>query len=192
VAPSDIELLLVDGDNLLHEARGRRDDGGMGWLLPELARWRPVGMRVVVAFDGHPAPGEPSRGRAARGLEHHYAGSRPADDVLIDLLSAQPFVRRGRSAVVSEDLALKQRARRAGGMALGVDWLLVQLSRGRASGGGAASAAGRIGRSRMKGADTTQDGPADEGGDRATWRPGRGATRKRGNPRRAARRSHRG
>ncbi len=91
--PADIDLLLVDGDNLLHEARGRRDDGGTGWLLPELARWRPPGMRVVVALDGHPAPGEPSRGRAAHGVEHHYAGSRSADDLLIELLSAQPYAR---------------------------------------------------------------------------------------------------
>jgi hypothetical protein len=50
----DIDLLLVDGDNLLHTARGRRDDGGVSWLLPELARWRRDVMRVVVALDGHP------------------------------------------------------------------------------------------------------------------------------------------
>jgi predicted RNA-binding protein with PIN domain len=192
--PADIDLLLVDGDNLLHEARGRRDDGGTGWLLPELARWRPPRMRVVVALDGHAAPGEPSRGRAAHGVEHHYAGSRSADDLLIELLSAQPYARRARSAVVTGDLALSQRARRAGGISLTVGWLLSRLSRGPASADGAGAAGGRIGRSRLTGpipgAGESVRGDPDERS--AAWRPGRGATRKRGNPRRTARRSGRG
>jgi hypothetical protein len=205
--PDDIDLLLVDGDNLLHEARGRRDDGGMRWLLPELVRWRPAGMRVVVALDGHPSPGEPSRGRAAQGVEHRYAGSRSADDLLIELLSAQPYLHRGRSAVVTGDLALSQRARRAGGLALTVGWLLTRLTHGpSAAGGGGASAgsrsvdarpaSGRIGRSRHAdpGPGTSSSDAQRTGSDSHSggWRPGRGATRKRGNPRRSARRPHQG
>ena len=55
-------------------------------------------MRIVVALDGHPAPGESSRGRAAQGVEYHYAGARTADDLLIDVLSAQPFTETRRAA----------------------------------------------------------------------------------------------
>ena len=76
---ADLELLLVDGDNLLHAVRGRRDEGGTAWLLPRLARWRPERLRVIVVLDGHPAPGEPMRQRAL-GIELHHAGSRSADD----------------------------------------------------------------------------------------------------------------
>jgi hypothetical protein len=149
-------------------------------------------MRIVVAFDGHPASGEPGRGRAARGVEHVYSGSRSADDLLIDLLSAQPFTGRARTAVVSGDGTLKQRVRRAGGMALTVAWLLGQLSRGPARSGGVPSATGSIGRSRVRGATTGGDRPIDDDSSPAPWRPGRGATRKRGNPRRTARRTHQG
>jgi hypothetical protein len=184
----DIDLLLVDGDNLLHTARGRRDDGGVSWLLPELARWRRDGMRVVVALDGHPAPGESSRGRAAGGVEYHYAGSRPADDLLIEILGAQPFSGRARSVVVSSDLVLADRTRRAGGLARSGAWLLSQLASGRTVGTQAARG-GRIGRVRTGAESSVRADP--DGGSR-TWRPGRGATRKRGNPRRSSRRGHRG
>jgi hypothetical protein len=185
----------VDGDNLLHAARGRRDDGGVTWLLPELARWRPAVMRIVVALDGHAATGESSRGRAAHGVEYRYAGSRSADDLLIDLLSAQPFDRRAHSAVVSGDLALAERARRAGGLVRSVSWLLAQLAHTQRARTDAAASGGRIGRTRQ--GDRQRHGAPDEVGagpasEAQTWRPGRGATRKRGNPRRPARRAPRG
>ena len=54
----DIDLLLIDGDNLLHDVRGSRDEGGVAWLLPRLSGWRPSHLRIVVGLDGHAAPGE--------------------------------------------------------------------------------------------------------------------------------------
>ena len=123
----ELELLLVDGDNLLHAVRGGRDDGGVAWLLPRLSRWRPAGLRIVVALDGHPAHGETSHRRAATGIEFHHAGARSADDLIIDLLTRQPFSARARSAVVTRDLGLTDRARRVGGLTRTPDWLTEQL-----------------------------------------------------------------
>jgi nicotinamidase-related amidase len=178
----DLALLLVDGDNLLHAVRGGRDDGGVAWLLPRLSRWRPAGMHVVVALDGHPAHGETSRRRVATGIEFHHAGTRSADDLIIDILSAQPFAARARSAVVSRDHDLIERARRAGGVTHTLDWLMAQLDEpGR-------SAAARSGSSGTQIGQGTPPRQAVEGTpgaeERPPWRPGRGATRKRGNPRR--------
>jgi hypothetical protein len=185
----DLDLLLVDGDNLLHAVRGGRDDGGVAWLLPRLSRWRPAGLRIVVALDGHPAHGETSRRRAATGIEFHHAGARSADDLIIELLSRQPFSARARSVVVTRDLGLTDRARRAGGLTRTPDWLTEQLDEpSRAAVTQSGPAASQIGQGKPPRRPPDAD-PGDE--ERPTWQPGRGATRKRGNPRRGPRAARR-
>jgi hypothetical protein len=187
VSVDELELLLIDGDNLLHDVRGRRDEGGVAWLLPRLSGWRPRDLRIVVALDGHPAPGEANRSRATRGIEFHHSGRRSADDLIIDLLRAQPYAGRSRTAVVTRDRGLQARATRAGGITRSVDWLMRQV----AGGGGASVAKGSrpvgIGQGKPpKG----QGGPsATDEDDHAGWQPGRGATRKKGNPKRSPKRS---
>ncbi|MFV2062420.1 MAG: hypothetical protein ACC726_02760 [Chloroflexota bacterium] len=123
----DIELVLVDGDNLLHEVRGSRDEGGVAWLLPRLSGWRPEGVRIVVALDGHAAPGEASRRRVTRGIEFHHSGSRSADDMLVGLLASRPYDQRARAVVITRDRGLQARARGAGGQTRSIDWLMRQL-----------------------------------------------------------------
>ena len=179
----DIDLLLIDGDNLLHDVRGSRDEGGVAWLLPRLSGWRPSHLRIVVGLDGHPAPGEASRTRATRGIEFHHSGRRSADDMLIDLLKAQPFASRGRSAVVTRDRALQARARRAGGTSRSVDWLMNQVA-GPARIGVANAKPVSIGQGKPPKKQHVDPHQLDED-DRASWRPGRGATKKKGNPKRS-------
>ena len=87
---AELDLLLIDGDNLLHDVRGGRDEGGVAWLLPRLLGWRPAHLNIIVGLDGHAPPGEPSRKRVIRGIEFHHSRARSADDMLIDLLKAQP------------------------------------------------------------------------------------------------------
>jgi hypothetical protein len=194
-------LLLVDGDNLLHDVRGGRDDAGVAWLLPQLRRWRPSALRIVVALDGHPAPGDPSRRRAAPGIEFHHAGRRSADDLIVDLLGEQPLEERARTVVVTRDRALVARVRRSGGLARSVTWLVTELE-GRA--GSSREAATRravsIGQGRpprhpgvSPAVDAAPGKPAHDpaAADEAPWRPGRGATRKHGNPRRNAKATRR-
>ena len=177
----DLVLLLVDGDNLLHAVRGGRDDGGVAWLLPRLSRWRPAGTRVVVALDGHPAHGESSRRRVATGIEFHHAGTRTADDLIVDLLASQPFAARARCVVVTRDVDL-HRARPPGGRADPIGGLARQPA-GRAEARQAVRAARTSARARRLAVRAPATGQDEE---RPPWRPGRGATRKRGNPRRGA------
>ena len=180
----DLDLLLIDGDNLLHDVRGARDEGGVAWLLPRLSAWRPKHLRIVVGLDGHPPAGEASRKKATRGIEFHHSGRHSADDLLIDLLKAQPFAGRDRTVVVTRDRGLQARASRAGGQTRSVDWLMRQVTRPPHS---AARKAGSTGIG--QGASTAQphyEPYADDADERESWSPGRGATKKKGNPKRSA------
>ncbi|MGI9539431.1 MAG: hypothetical protein ACR2N6_04710 [Miltoncostaeaceae bacterium] len=184
----EVELLLIDGDNLLHDVRGTRDEGGVAWLLPRLRGWRPGHIRIVVALDGHPAPGESRRKRAVTGIEFHHSGSGSADDMLIRLLREQPYAGRSRTAVVTRDRGLQERARRAGGATRSVDWLMRQVA------GPRRSSDGKIGRPVQIGAGKPPprrhfDPPDPDDAEREGWSPGRGATRKKGNPKRSAKRT---
>lgn len=181
----DVDLLLIDGDNLLHAVRGSRDEGGVAWLLPRLSSWRPLHLRIVVGLDGHAAPGEASRTRATRGIEFHHSGRRKADDMLIDLLEAQPYAQRSRSIVVTRDRTLQARAAKAGGASRSVDWLMKLVAGGprrRVSGPKPKLVGIGQGKPPRKRYFDPPDGVAEPG---PAWQPGRGATRKKGNPKRS-------
>jgi hypothetical protein len=178
----ELDLLLIDGDNLLHGVRGSRDEGGVAWLLPRLSGWRPEHLRIVVGLDGHPPPGEGSRKRVTRGIEFHHSRSRSADDMLIELLLDQPFVARGRIAVVTRDRGLQARAARAGGATRSIDWLMRAITGSPTGGGPGRAKPASIGQGKPPPASAPRP-PADD--EAEPWRPGRGATRKRGNPRRS-------
>lgn len=179
----DVDLLLIDGDNLLHDVRGSRDEGGVAWLLPRLSGWRPPHLRIIVGLDGHAAPGEASRKRATRGIEFHHSGRRSADDMLIDLLKAQPFAGRSRTAVVTRDRGLQARTSRAGGISRSIDWLMRQVT-GASRRSGAAGKPVGIGQGKPP-RKRHVDPPDAEEESQPSWQPGRGATRKKGNPRRS-------
>lgn len=185
----EIDLLLIDGDNLLHHVRGSRDEGGVAWLLPRLSGWRPAHLRIVVALDGHPAPGETRRQRVTRGIEFHHSGSRSADDLLIELLTAQPYAARIRTALVSRDRTLRARATREGGLTRSTDWLMRAVA-GSAGRSGRGAPPVRIGQGKPPPRSrSTVNEP--ETLDQPGWEPGRGATRKKGNPRRVAKSARR-
>lgn len=181
-------LLLVDGDNVLHEVRGSRDAGGVAWLLPRLVAWRPTDLRIVVALDGHPPPGESRRPRVARGIEFAHSGSRSADDLIVEVLESMPFTERARAAVVTRDRDLQARARRSGGLVRSVEWLIGVLGASHPPPGDGQP--GRIGQGRPPRGRHRPDA-GEEATEERTWQPGRGATRKKGNPRRTAKRPRR-
>lgn len=186
---ADLDVLLVDGDNLLHDVRGSRDEGGVAWLLPRLRGWRPPHLHIIVALDGHAPPSEPRRQRAAKGIEFHHSGSRSADDLLIDVLRAQPYAGRLRTAVVTRDRGLQDRARRAGGATRSIDWLMRQVAAPPARSGSApASRPVGIGQGKPPHRHRVADAHPHED-DRPSWQPRRGATSKTGNPRRSAKAS---
>jgi hypothetical protein len=164
----------------------------VAWLLPRLSSWRPEGLRIIVALDGHPAPGQANRSRVRQGVQFLHSGSRSADDVLIELLSRQPYAGRARTALVTRDRGLAARARQAGGRTRSVAWLRQHLAAAIRSSEEGPARSGPVGIGRggppLVGRAQAPDPGAQA---REPWQPGRGATRKRGNPLRGAKPSRR-
>jgi hypothetical protein len=169
-----IERLLVDGNNLLHRISGSADPGALRLLLAQLGVAIPPTIAAIVMLDGHPAPGTGRRQRVRRGLEIHHAGSLSADDALLNLVRDLAPPARATVTLVSDDRALTERARHLGARTQRLAWLEQLLSV-------------RPGRGSAIGAGSRPPTPASEEAGREPWKPGRGATRKRGNPRRKPR-----
>lgn len=172
-----IDLLLIDGNNLLHRLSGAAHEGEQRLLLPRLRGALPTDFHTILMLDGYAASRSGRHERIAAHLEVRHSGGRTADDALLELVEAQaPFARAG-VVVVTDDRALTERVRSAGGRTQRLDWLVTLIgdAGGRQSGIGVGRAAG-----------INVEAESDED-DRPVWKPGRGATRKRGNPHRAPR-----
>jgi hypothetical protein len=153
--------LLVDGTNLLHALGRGPAPLPAAAITGRLRAIVPPAVAVVVVLDGSPAPGAIGR-RIASGVEVRYAGSRSADDLLRELVAPSP----DGTVVVTDDIELAGSLRAMGARTAHAAWLV-----------------GRLARQRLQApaAVAPDQGSALE---RPPWRPGRGATRKRGNPRR--------
>jgi hypothetical protein len=174
---ADIARLLIDGNNLLHRTTGSAGDGAQRLLLARLSGALPTTITTVVMLDGHPASGTDRRQRVRRGLEVHHAGSLSADDALLNLIRDLPMAERSHTTLVSDDRALYEKARYLGARTQRLAWLEALLERPPAE-----SRAVRVGAGKPPPRSPRQ-APA-ESEERVPWKPGRGATKKRGNPRR--------
>jgi rRNA-processing protein FCF1 len=177
-----IDRLLVDANNVLH-ALGRRPTAPpAAALIGRLRAVIPAQVAIELVFDGPPEPG--SRGRIASGLRVRYAGSKSADALLIALLEAagppmpgyEPTV-----LVVTDDRELRAALRARGASIAGTDWLLRRLDRARL---GSPS----VGRPRPPHGARTGGSHDEVEATGPGWRPGRGATVKKGNARRSPKR----
>ena len=117
--------------------------------------------------------------RVAAGLIVRHAGRRTADELLISLVeetraTAGPAAA-GRLLVVTDDLGLRSELRARGARTAGTRWLLERLDQHRLR-------SPSVGNRRSPSPPAA--GTADDGEARPGWKPGRGATTKRGNPRR--------
>ncbi len=172
--------LLVDGTNLLHALA--RDGGRLpaAALIGRIRAFVPPGVAVTIVLDGPPAPGATER-RVTSGIEVRHANRRSADDVLRDLVAVEPQT----ALVVTDDRELAGSVRAAGARVTGTHWLAERLASQRleapAAGRTRAPAPPRPGAGRGAPSPT---GPADAPDNERRWHPGRGATRKKGNPRR--------
>ena len=174
----DLDLmtaLLIDGNNLLHRTAGNVEEGSQRLLLAKLRNALPTTLACVVMLDGHSAAGTKRNERIQRGLEVRHAGSISADDAILRLIVDTPFNERAGITVVTDDRALTERAKHAGAHTQRLAWLDRIIG-----GSGSAIGAGR----RPRTTPAAQTEPSEE---RTPWTPGRGATRKRGNPRRRPR-----
>jgi len=178
-----IQTLLIDGNNLMHRLSGSADPGALRTLIARLRGILPPPIDTVLMLDGHADSGSSRSEKIARGFEIRHSGAISADDAIVRLIDGHPRGARSSVTVVSDDRALRDRATHSGAHVERLDWLegLMKKPEG---------ASGAIGAGRPP---STQKAPAppvesgDNGEDRRPWSPGRGATKKRGNPRRRPR-----
>jgi hypothetical protein len=183
--PSDplagTDRLLVDGTNLLHALR--RDGVGVpaAAVIGRLRGVVPGNVGIELVLDGQPDPGMYGA-RVASGLVVRYGGRRTGDDVLLRLVDEAYAAVGGDRAgtenilVVTDDRELRGKLSARGIRTAGTRWLIGRLERGKLSAPSTGNARGPL----RSAAQATDD-------DRPGWRPGRGATTKRGNPRRRPR-----
>jgi hypothetical protein len=182
--------LLVDGTNLLHSLQRSAGAAPAATLIGRLRGVVPARVAIELVFDG-PAERGLRGERIAAGMSVRYGGPRSADAVILSLIDEVRLVDgpdgTATLLVVTDDRDLRYGARMRGARTAGSAWLLGRLGSGRLS-------SASIGNPRpprpVPGASTSaasqSDGdPAET--DRVGWRPGRGATTKRGNPKRAPR-----
>jgi hypothetical protein len=176
---SATDRLIVDGSNLLHALARRTGPAPQAALIGRLRGAIPASIGVELVFDGAPEAG--LRGeRIASGLIVRHAGRRSADDVIAGLVdqarsAAGPGGATG-LLIVTDDRELRATVQSKGARTAGTAWLLDRLDRPRL-------AAPSVGNRRPPPAAARDDDPGADP-DRTPWKPGRGATVKRGNPRR--------
>jgi hypothetical protein len=172
------DRLLIDGTNLLHVlSRKAGTAAPQAALIGRLRAIVPAAIGIELVFDGNPERG--MRGeRVAAGLIIRHAGRRTADELLLSLVDeARAAVGAAGTAgllVVSDDHALRALLREKGARTAGAAWLIGRLDRPRLS-------APSVGNRRPP---ASAGGGPREDPDRPGWKSGRGATTKRGNPRR--------
>jgi hypothetical protein len=170
--------LLIDGTNLLHAMSRKAGAAPQAALIGRLRAIVPASIGIELVFDGAPDSG--MRGeRIAAGLIVRHAGRRSADELLLSLVdetrATAGSAAAGALLVVSDDHALRASLRAKGARTAGSAWLLGRLDRPKLS-------APSVGNRRP--ARGGPNGEGAPGGDGPRWKPGRGATTKKGNPRR--------
>jgi hypothetical protein len=185
---ADTTRLLVDGTNLLYAlTHGPGDRRPPAAVVGRLRAAIPAATAITLVFDGPPEPGVRGE-RIAGGVDVRYSGRRPADDLLLQLVNDaatwSDVDGPGAAAVlvVTDDRALRAAIHRRGGRSAGTHWLIGRLDRPRL-------VAPSVGNPRPpKPPRLAQDLRVEQDGDDVArrWSPGRGATTKRGNPRRAS------
>jgi hypothetical protein len=178
--------LMVDGTNLLHSLSRTAGAAPAAILIGRLRAVIPAQVAIELVFDG-PAERGLRGERIAAGTLVRYGGARSADAVILSLIDEVRLVDGPDGTagllIVTDDRDLRHGARLRGARTAGSAWLFGRLGSGRLS--SASIGNPRPPRPVASASNTSQsDGdPAET--DRVGWRPGRGATTKRGNPRRA-------
>ena len=177
-----IGRLVVDGSNVLHALSRGVEAAPPAALIGRLRAIVPPGVTVTVVLDGSPGHGLVAR-HVASGVEVRYAGRETADELIGHMLLTAPPGDNAGTLVVTDDFDLGGTVRRYGGRTARSEFLLRRLDRQRLS----SPAPGRP-------VAPAPPAPPESGGsgrsgedEGSRWSPGRGATRKKGNPRRQPR-----
>ena len=181
------DRLLVDGSNLLHALRRGAEPAPAAALIGRLRGAVPATVGIELVLDGLPDRGMHNT-RIASGLIVRYSGRRTGDQVLIGMVDEAARAVGGAGGqrrasldnvlVVTDDHQLRVALRERGVRSAGTRWLIGRLERERIEGPA-------IGNRRPPAMTAAQAAATNDGEpERPGWRPGRGATAKRGNPRR--------
>ena len=180
------DRLLVDGSNLLHaltRASGARA-APPATVIGRLRGVAPPSVAIDLVFDG-PADRGLRGERIAPGLTVRYSGVRTGDDVILAIVEDIGRAGGGEASaavlVVTDDRDLRHLLKMRGARTAGCAWLMGRLDRPSRKGSASVGNARPPHQSRATSAGPT-NGDED---DRPGWQGGRGATTKRGNPRRA-------
>lgn len=172
------ERLVVDGTNLLYAMTRRHGAAPPAALIGRLRGIIPGQTAIEIVFDGPPEPGLRNE-RIAAGVSVRYSAGRTADAVIISQVDDVRRVSGGDGTatllIVTDDRELRYAARLLGARTAGSAWLLGRLDAGRLS----SPSAGNPRPAR------TSDAIESDDDDRPGWKPGRGATTKHGNPKKA-------
>jgi YacP-like NYN domain len=178
--------LLVDGTNLLHGMTRGAGAAPPAALIGRLRAVVPAQVAIELVFDG-PAERGLRGERIAAGTSVRYGGPRTADAVILALIEDVRMVDGPDGTagllVVTDDRDLRHGARLRGARTAGSAWLLGRLGTGRLS--SASIGNPRPPRSLTSSSMLSQSDGDPAESDRVGWQPGRGATAKRGNPRRS-------
>ena len=179
-----VSRLLIDGTNLLHALSRGPDRLPPAALIGRLRAAIPAETAIELVFDG-PAERGLRGERIAHGVSVRYGGRFSADTILVTLVDEAENA--DAILVVTDDRDLRYAIARRGARTAGTLFLMRRLERPRLSAPSVGNARPpRPPRIEQRAANETA---ADDvvGDARRGWSPGRGATRKRGNPRRARR-----
>ena len=185
------ELLLVDANNVVHALARVAGAPPAVALVGHLRSLIPARIAIELVFDGPPERGL-SRTRIASGLSVRYSGRQTADEVIVARVTAEANsggpVATAAILVITDDRGLRELVGARGARTAGTSWLASRLSGARSIGSLGTSPApnpavsGRGAAGRSPAGASPDDADEDDG--RPVWKPGRGATVKRGNPRR--------
>ena len=195
-----VTRLLVDGTNLLHAMSSGPDRQPPAAVIGRLRGVIPAETSIELVFDGPPERG--LRGeRIAHGVSVRFSGRHTADTILVTLvedvaMAAGAPPGGGSPAtdailVVTDDRDLRFALQRRGARTAGTSWLVTRLARPRLTAPSVGNPRPPVPpRLRQGPPSATQDADAnaDADADRRRWSPGRGATRKTGNAKRAPKR----
>lgn len=182
------QRLLIDGTNLLHALSRTPAAAPPAALIGRLRGVIPASTTIELVFDG-PAERGLRNERIAAGVIVRYSGARTADAVILALIDDVRLLDGADGTatllVVTDDRDLRHGSRFRGARTAGSAWLFGRLDSGRLS----SPSVGNPRPARPPRPITA--GPSSDGDpaemDRPGWKPGRGATTKKGNPRRSPR-----
>jgi hypothetical protein len=184
--------LLIDGTNLLFALSKTATAAPAAALIGRLRGVVPAAVTIELVFDGPPERGLRNE-RIAAGVVVRYSGGRTADSVILTMIEDVRLLDGADGTatllVVTDDRDLRHGSRLRGARTAGSAWLLGRLGAGRLASPSVGNP--RPARPARPVAANPAGGGRDADGDRDAperkgWTPGRGATTKRGNPRRAA------